>query len=303
MRIDHLKYLIVVAETGSISHAAERLYISQQGLSQAIRQLEKQIGVTLLDRIGNRIYLTDVGMEMVEKAREILSKYEELIVIAHSSEKPASRAKPKEITLLTTPFLAGSLLSEVVTKFRQKHPHTHLVIDEKLPPDILKALQINREAIGLFSVPCHKFSLKELNEHNLSFEPFYECELLACVAKASPLASRKSISPAELVQHPLAILDIGQNAENIYTFLDPLGKINVILKTGNSKLYREMISNGLAVGFSNSFLEFFERRDSIVTIPIENAYSMILGWVYAADTPRSDLLNELIQELMRYVKH
>lgn len=303
MRIDHLKYLIVVTEAGSISHAAERLYISQQGLSQAIRQLEKQLGVTLLNRTGNKIYLSETGIKIAEKAKELLFKYDELMEIAKTSSKNIhERNQSQKITLLTTPFLAGTLLPDLVCKFSQKHPNVNLVIAEKIPPEILKTIKEDREAIGLFSILSDRLNLKEFNDSQINFEPFYECKQLACVTKSSPLANRESVTLSELAQYPLAILDIGQNAQQLLPSLEPFGKVNIMLRTGDRKLHRETIASGLAVGFTNSFAEFFEKKDSVITIPIENNPTFILGWAYSTNSSRTDLQNEFISDLIRYVK-
>ncbi|WP_425805015.1 LysR family transcriptional regulator [Desulfitobacterium sp. Sab5] len=303
MRIDHLKYLIVVTEAGSISHAAEQLYISQQGLSQAIRQLEKQLGVTLLNRTGNKIYLSETGMKIAEKAKELLVKYDEIMKIAKiSSENLDDATHSHKITLLTTPFLAGTLLPDLVCKFSQKHPNINLMIDEKIPPEILKIIKEDQEAIGLFSIMSDKLNLKEFSDSQINFEPFYKCQQFACVTKSSPLAQQKSITLSELAQYPLAILDIGQNAKQILTSLEPFGKFNIMLRTGNNKLYRETIASGLAVGFTNTFAEFFEKKDSVITIPIENTPPFILGWAYSTNSSRTEFQNEFIHDLIRYVK-
>lgn len=303
MQIDHLKYLLVVIEAGSISQAAERLYISQQGLSQAIRQLEKQLGVTLLNRTGNKIFLSEMGTKIAEKARELLFKYDELLEIAKiSGENGRERNHSHKITLLTTPFLAGTLLPDLVCRFSQKHHNANLIINEKIPPEILKTIKENREAIGLFSLSSDKIDLRAFQDFQITFEPFYECQQLACVTKTSPLAQRQSITLAELVQYPLAILDIGLNARELLPLLESFGEVNIMLRTGDRKLYREAIASGLAVGFSNSFAEFFARKDAVTTIPIENTAPFILGWAYAMDCSRSELQNEFISELMRYLK-
>ena len=302
MRIDHLKYITVVAETGSISHAAERLYITQQGLSQAIRQMERELGVSLLNRTGNKIHLTQVGKRIVEKAKELLVTYDELTDIAKTTGDNFFHTKSsKRITLLTTPFLSGTLLPDMICRFSQKHPNANFVINEKLPQEIIEEICEDRNAIGLFSGLSDRLNHKDFSNANLTFQPFFECEQLICVSKSSPLANRKSVKPSELAKYPLALYDVGQNASQLSELLKPFGEVKVMLRTGNSKLYRETIASGLAIGFSNSFAEYFEKRNSVVTIPIENTPKFILGWVYCKDTPRNEMQSEFIDQLIQYV--
>lgn len=68
MRMEDLRYLIQVAESGSISQAAETCYITQQGLSRIISSLEKELGVALFHRSSNHIRLTDMGEIVVARA-------------------------------------------------------------------------------------------------------------------------------------------------------------------------------------------------------------------------------------------
>lgn len=61
MRIEHLRYLVTIAELGSINKAAKHLFISQQGLSHVVQQLEKRHNVVLLARKSNKVYITEAG--------------------------------------------------------------------------------------------------------------------------------------------------------------------------------------------------------------------------------------------------
>lgn len=72
LELRHLRYLIAVAERGNFTRAAEDLHISQPTLSQQIRQLERAVGVQLLDRTGRTVQLTDAGAVYTEQARRAL---------------------------------------------------------------------------------------------------------------------------------------------------------------------------------------------------------------------------------------
>ena len=79
MRMEDLRYLIQVAESGSISQAAETCYITQQGLSRIISSLEKELGVALFHRSSNHIRLTDMGEIVVARARELDALYQRML--------------------------------------------------------------------------------------------------------------------------------------------------------------------------------------------------------------------------------
>ena len=79
MTLQQLHYVIVISETGSLSKAAEVLYISQPSLSNAVQELERELGVTLFHRSGHGMSLTNDGMEFVTYARQVYYQYEDLL--------------------------------------------------------------------------------------------------------------------------------------------------------------------------------------------------------------------------------
>ena len=76
MTLNQLHYIITVAEAGSMNRAAERLYITQPSLTSAIKELERELGITVFHRNGRGVTLTNDGAEFLLYAREIYSQYE-----------------------------------------------------------------------------------------------------------------------------------------------------------------------------------------------------------------------------------
>ena len=78
MTLTQLNYIITIAETKSINKAAELLYVSQPSLTSAVRELEKELGITLFYRSGRGVTLTGDGAEFLLYARQLYSQYEEV---------------------------------------------------------------------------------------------------------------------------------------------------------------------------------------------------------------------------------
>ena len=78
MTLQQLHYAIVISETGSMNKAAEILYIAQPSLTSAIKELEKETGITIFNRSGKGVSLTADGMEFLTYARQVYQQYESL---------------------------------------------------------------------------------------------------------------------------------------------------------------------------------------------------------------------------------
>jgi DNA-binding transcriptional LysR family regulator len=76
VELRHLRYLVAVADAGTFTHAAERMFVSQPTLSQQIRRLEEMVGTPLLDRRRDGVQLTDAGSVLLEESRTVLSLIE-----------------------------------------------------------------------------------------------------------------------------------------------------------------------------------------------------------------------------------
>ena len=96
MTLQQLKYLIEVAETGSITTAAQRLFISQPSLSKSIAELEKEMGITIFNRSNRGVYLSQEGTRFLSYARQIVEQAS-LLESEYKLAPPPSRAPPPMI--------------------------------------------------------------------------------------------------------------------------------------------------------------------------------------------------------------
>ena len=104
MRTEYLDYFVKVVEIGTISAAAELLYISPQGLSQAIQQLEKELGAVLFCREGSKLHLTAAGSEAYELANKILRASDALQQRMNSYRASGAHTEKDELFLCSAPL-------------------------------------------------------------------------------------------------------------------------------------------------------------------------------------------------------
>ncbi|MEU5582665.1 transcriptional regulator CynR [Streptomyces huasconensis] len=145
LELRHLRYLLAVAEHGSFTRAAEELHISQPTLSQQIKQLERSLGVQLLDRTGRTVRLTDAGVVYTDHARRALRDLAAAERAVHDVQDLSRGHLRLGVTPTFTAYLIGPLLAELHTR----HPGISLSLVETTQDRIEAALLADDLDLGI----------------------------------------------------------------------------------------------------------------------------------------------------------
>ncbi len=193
MNFRKLRYFCVVAEEGSISRAAEKLYVAQPALSRQITELEGEVGTPLLQRLPRGIALTAAGKVFFEDANKLLAQ------MAQTKERAllASRGKIGSLTIGLIEYFSWHLaIVQPIRLFREEH------LDVSMQLSTWKAsLDIQKQIIE-GELDCgFGFNRSKADAH-LAGLPVLSVSFLLAVPAHSPLAKRKSIRMAELAREP-----------------------------------------------------------------------------------------------------
>ena len=112
MNIKDLKYLVALADTGHFGRAAERTFVSQPTLSAQLKKLEEYLGVKLVERHPKNVQLTDVGRQIVARARRMLSEGDEILALARNNTNPLAG----KLKMALIPTIGPYLLPRVMQK-------------------------------------------------------------------------------------------------------------------------------------------------------------------------------------------
>lgn len=276
MDINHLHYLVDVAQTKSITLSAKRLFISQQGLSQIMVRLENDLEVPLLNRHRQGVTLTEAGEIVVAKAQEILQKYDELLAIVQTYSKENPQNLSGKLLLSAVPFISSNLLPEVLDLYHKQFPGVEVHVQEKQPEGIIDDINNCEVDIGLFILPDFQFN-KQILGCKGTFEKFLENEMFAVVANNSPLAKKKSLTKTDLYQQPIAIYNFDAYLKIISVIFPDLNRLNILVKTNSVDLYKNAIFNRQAVGITSSTDTRLLSDDSLITIPLKESVKMSYG--------------------------
>ena len=188
MELRHLRYFLAVAEELNFTRAAERLGISQPPLTQQVKALEAELGVTLLDRSAYRIELTDAGRIFAAEAARILGD-------ARSAMQAARRAATGVTGRVRVGFTESASFNSLVTStlrtFRSGLPAVEVSLEEHPSTDLIAALREGRIDAAFVRPPVP--TRRGLTLDLLEKEP-----LLVAVPSGHPLASRKEVDLGSL---------------------------------------------------------------------------------------------------------
>jgi len=193
VNIKHLEHLIGLADTGSFSRAAEKLFITQSALSRSIQNLEDELGGKVLDRIGKRNELTPLGLDVVARARHIVRDAAELKQSAQLLQGGGRSAI--SVGLGSGP---AALLLVPLLKLAAQTPQMHVSATQgpvELMVQQLRSRQLDAMVVDMRRVvPSTDLNIESLAELRAGF----------VVRAGHPLASKKKVCLAEIVNFPVA---------------------------------------------------------------------------------------------------
>jgi DNA-binding transcriptional LysR family regulator len=217
MELRHLRYFVAVGEQQNLSRAALKLHVSQPALSKQVRDLEDEIGFSLLKRTAKSVRLTEAGRAFLNKTRALLQQAEEAVKEARA----IATAEPGELHVGYSPTAAAEILPKILRAFQRKMPNVHVPLHDWSKKDILDGIRDGRLQLGLIVPPPKSSAL-----HDLRYEELFDERVCVAVAPQHSFARRRAIPIAEVAAEPL----IGPSRDHYPDYYDYLSIIFSKLK-------------------------------------------------------------------------
>lgn len=193
MRIRHLRYFLIVAEEQSFARAAARAHIEASPLARAIKELENQLGVHLLQRTKGRIRLTWPGEVFREEARRIVAFFENAQTRVHS----ASQGYHGRLRIGLTDSLAQPRMTTLLARCREEEPRTEVRITEMTVNEMLLALSHNQIDVG--------FTVENSSTPGYIKEAIWSERPAIAIPTHHPLLSHDKVPISEALRYPLVL--------------------------------------------------------------------------------------------------
>ena len=276
MTLQQLAYLVAVAECGSITDAAERLFISQPSLSAAIHNLEKEMGVTAFVRSNKGVAVTREGEELLSFARMLLEQAD----IMQEHFGAGRRRDPRFCVSCQHYSFAVNAFVDVVQQYDADR--YSFILRETQTGEIIDDVSSGRSELGLLYLCESNESVlsKLLRKNELVFEALFTAEPHVFISRDHPLAARARITLDELRPYPYLVFEQGERnsfyfSEELLSMLDMPKTIQV---RDRATLFSLVIGlNGFTV--SSGIIDPKLNSPSIIARPLDMDGSMRIGLI------------------------
>ena len=282
-----LEYLVALSNLKHFGKAAEACFVSQPALSMQIKKLEESLGVQLLERTNKSVMLTDHGVIIAERAKQILSQIDEIKEIAKSAKNPFSG----EIRIGIFPTLAPYLLPLIIPKLSKFYPKLSFYLIEEQTSQLIEQLKEGKLHAAFLATPVEEKAF----DHAVLFDE----EFLLAVPVNHRLAKLKKIKQTDLENENLLLLEQGHCMRDQALAL--CHRMNVVenqnFRATSLETLRQMVAAGVGITLIPKLA--CSPSDTIIYIPFGSPKPIrTIGLFWRASSTKQILLNKIAVEII-----
>ena len=299
MTFQQLKYVITVAETGTITEAAGKLYVSQPSLTKAIHELEKEMNIVIFNRTNKGISLSREGDEFLGYARQVLDQ----AAILEDKYKGGHGGKKKFCVSTQHYSFAVNAFVDLIKQYGQEEYDFSL--RETQTYEIIEDVARMRSEIGiLFLNDFNEIVMdKILKSHDLEFHLLFIAKPHVFISRNHPLAGREIITNEELEQYPYLSYEQGEHNSFYFSeeIFSPFERKKNIRVRDRATLFNLLIGlNGYTV-CSGVIDEKLNGKD-IIAVPLAQESNMRIGYISHRKGMISRVGNSYLEALNQYLQ-
>jgi DNA-binding transcriptional LysR family regulator len=298
LTLQQLKYVVTVAEKGTISDAAKELFISQPSLTNAIKELENEMHITIFNRTNKGIVISNKGDEFLAYARQVLDQANLL------EEKYLNVKKQSPIFSVSAQHysFAVNAFVDVIREFDGSQ--YDFTLRETQTYEIIEDVSRLKSEIGLLytSTKNEEIILKLIKQKGLVFKELFQAKPHVFISSKHPLAEQSSISLTELEDYPY--LSFEQGEYNSFYFSEEI--LSTLDRKKNIKVRDRATLFNLAIGLngytvSSGVISKELNGESIIARPLRVDEIMRVGVIMQKDMPLSRYGKTYVEALKKHV--
>lgn len=299
MRIQQLHYIIKIVETGSMNEAAKQLYITQPSLSNAVRDLEREMGIDIFIRNPKGITLTKDGVEFLSYARQVV---EQTSLLEERYKNPTAKRELFSVSSQHYAFVVNAFVSLLKGADMTRY---ELYLRETRTWEIIDDVKNFRSEIGVLFLNNYNRDVltKMLEDNRLYYTPLFKTKPHIFISKTHPLANSEKVNLEDLKDYPYFSYD--QGIHNSFYFseeiLSQVPHDKSIVVSDRATLFNLLIGlDGytVATGILNSNLN----GDNIASIPLDVDDEIELVYIQHQKASLSTMGETFIKYLLEEVQ-
>jgi DNA-binding transcriptional LysR family regulator len=238
MDLDQLHTFLEIVRLKSFSKAAQTCYRTQPAISAQVRQLEQELNTQLFERFGSRISLTTAGRILCQFAEQILSLRRQ----AGDAIAELERTPRGELVIAANEATCIYVLPKVFSEYKRQFPNVQLLVERSYGSRIVEALLENVADFGITQLP--------IQERRIQVVKIHSDEIKVIVAAGHPLAGKRSVAAAELVDYPLLLPKYGTTRARLNEWLELVeDSVNVSMELDSTEMVKRFVMAGLGISF------------------------------------------------------
>lgn len=298
MTIQQLKYIVTVAEKGKINEAARTLFISQPSLTNAIHELEKELGFDIFNRTNRGIAATTRGTKFLSYARQVVEQMSllESTFLETVPEKQHFQVSTQHYSFVVDAFV--NFLKEVDYK------EYDVTLRECRTAEIIEDVKNARSQLGFLYISSfnEKVMQKFIKDNHLEFKPLFEAKPHIFINKDHPLANKGLVDLSDLAEYPY--LSFEQGEYNSFYFAEEILSTNirdkVIRVSDRATLFNLLIGlNGYTI--STGIISKELNGESIISRPLNVDEQIQLGYIKRKNEPNGVHADHFLELLIRHI--
>ena len=310
MNIEYLRYFLDVARTKSITKAANENFISPQGMSRAMRELERELDCDLLVRYSNRLVLSEQGNSLVPYAKRVVDEYANFNAHALSlgveNECEETRVvqmlcqRISSFTFIPHNVLARFVAPDSLLQYREmENSEIVQLFRRRSAGERGKVAQVgllamfDTEHVGAFT------EIKRLEESGYVYRPYLRTHDMAMISGSSPLAKKERLNKQDILSYPIVV-----SSTILHDCIaERFGEENIALTSSEFKAREELVRRDAAISFLPAISKLLFVDDGGLALrEFDDSYDVEIGFLGTAEDLRAKPFLELEELLTAFYR-
>ena len=278
-----LEYFLSIAQNGSFTAAAKKLYISQPALSKQIHLLEEELGTFLFLRLPRGIALTPDGKKLQEEAQVILERLKNIPVSLNTLHKTVSG----ELNIVCGSYLSRKILPDLLKRLLARYPGISPRIRETPASEQIGDLINGQADIGIGNI----YRMGK----NLAYHPMFKSKLVLIRSLSSDLANKKKVTKEDIAARRFISYPQGSTLYEAISNLMKPHQLNVFMESHSSSTIIELVRENFGIAFVPDYMIEPDKRPGMIVGGFHSGFELTISYHYYPDRPLSPQTRAFIE--------